>query len=97
MFLLCHVGIILGLLSLVVVSISLKIPSLVTLFFITHFIYFSATIIPYMAVLVRRLHDTGRSAWFVLIGIIPLIGLIMIYFLCLESQEGSNEYGDYPI
>ncbi len=50
-----------------------------------------------MAVLVRRLHDTGRSAWFVLIGIIPLIGLIMIYFLCLESQEGSNEYGDYPI
>jgi uncharacterized membrane protein YhaH (DUF805 family) len=53
-------------------------------------------IIPNLAVLVRRLHDTDRSGWWVLIGLIPLLGaIILIVFACLDS-EPPNKYGDGP-
>ncbi len=45
----------------------------------------------------RRLHDTGRSSWWVLINFIPYAGLIaFIVFLCLDSQPGENKYGLNP-
>jgi uncharacterized membrane protein YhaH (DUF805 family) len=43
---------------------------------------------------VRRLHDTGRTGWWVLISLVPLIGLVLIYFLALEGNTGANQYGD---
>lgn len=53
-----------------------------------------AIIIPTLAVTVRRLHDTGKSAWFLLIGLIPLIGgLIMIFFMATDGDRAANEYG----
>jgi len=54
-------------------------------------------VVPAWAVSIRRLHDTGRSAWWVLIGIIPLIGsLVLIVFMFLDSEPGNNRYGANP-
>lgn len=54
-------------------------------------------IIPSLAVLARRLHDTNRSAWWILIGIIPLIGsIVLLVFLCQESHPGTNAWGPNP-
>ena len=54
-------------------------------------------LLPGIAVAIRRLHDTGRSGWWLLIALIPFVGaLILIYFLVLDSQPGSNQYGANP-
>ena len=60
-------------------------------------IYLFAVLIPSIAVAVRRLHDTDRSAWWILVGIIPLIGIIvLIVFMCLDGNPEENEYGANP-
>jgi uncharacterized membrane protein YhaH (DUF805 family) len=59
--------------------------------------YLMAMILPSLAVLVRRLHDTGRSGWWMLISLIPLVGGIWLLVLILEdSQSGGNRYGANP-
>ena len=56
-----------------------------------------AVMIPGTAVLFRRLHDTGRSGWWWLIGFIPVVGWIAILvFSCLDGEPGENEYGPNP-
>lgn len=53
--------------------------------------------IPSLAVSVRRLHDVGKSGWFMLISLVPLIGGIWLFVLYVtDSDHGSNEYGDNP-
>jgi uncharacterized membrane protein YhaH (DUF805 family) len=60
-------------------------------------LYSLAIFLPSLAVSVRRLHDTGRSGWWLLISLIPLIGLIiLIVFLCEDSKENENQYGPNP-
>jgi uncharacterized membrane protein YhaH (DUF805 family) len=60
-------------------------------------LYALALLIPSLAVSVRRLHDTGRSGWWVLIGFVPLIGLIvLLVFMVTDSEHGSNQYGPNP-
>ena len=57
----------------------------------------SLFLIPSAAVLVRRLHDTERSAWWLLIALIPVIGAIaLLVFLCIDSSLGENRYGANP-
>lgn len=56
-----------------------------------------AMIIPGIAVSVRRLHDTGRSGWWLLLIFAVLIGWIaLLVFYCQDSQEGTNEFGPNP-
>lgn len=56
-----------------------------------------ALFIPTLAVGIRRLHDTGRSAWYILFGLIPIVGtIILLVFFVQESQPGSNGYGANP-
>jgi uncharacterized membrane protein YhaH (DUF805 family) len=56
-----------------------------------------AYFIPLLSAAVRRLHDTGRSGWWYLIGLVPLVGfIILIVFLATEGNPGSNEYGPPP-
>jgi uncharacterized membrane protein YhaH (DUF805 family) len=56
-----------------------------------------ATIVPHFAVLVRRLHDIGRSGWWVLLSLIPIIGwIVLIYWACQPSMPQQNEYGPAP-
>ena len=53
-----------------------------------------ALIIPGLAVAVRRLHDTDRSGWWLLISIIPIIGwLVLLYFFVISGTPGPNKYG----
>jgi len=60
-------------------------------------IYGLLTILPSLAVGARRLHDSGRSGWWLLIGLIPFIGtIILIIFFCLDSEEGDNRFGANP-
>jgi len=53
--------------------------------------------LPQLGVLVRRLHDTGRSGWWYFILLIPVIGIfILLIILCLDSNGGRNKYGQNP-
>ncbi|MBO6216541.1 MAG: DUF805 domain-containing protein [Prevotella sp.] len=55
------------------------------------------TLLPSLAVLVRRLHDIGRSGWSVLFSLIPFVGsIIMLIFCLMDSQPGDNQYGPHP-
>lgn len=60
-------------------------------------IYALAILIPGIAVAIRRLHDTGRSGWWILIGLVPLIGfIVLLVFYVQDSIPGDNEYGPNP-
>ena len=56
------------------------------------------TLIPFLAVTVRRLHDTNRRGWWILIGFVPLIGAVwMLVLFCLRGTEGANRFGEDPL
>jgi uncharacterized membrane protein YhaH (DUF805 family) len=68
-------------------------------------LYFACTLglfsllifIPNLAVIVRRLHDTDRSGWNILWGLVPLLGgLILLYFYVTEGTQGPNRFGADP-
>jgi uncharacterized membrane protein YhaH (DUF805 family) len=60
-------------------------------------IYALAVLLPSIAVAVRRLHDTGRSGWWFLLVLIPLVGpLVLLVFMLFDSEPGTNQYGDNP-
>ena len=55
-----------------------------------------AVILPSIAVGVRRLHDTGRTGWWILIALIPFGGLVLLVFFLLDGTRGDNKYGPSP-
>jgi len=60
-------------------------------------LYTLAVLIPGLAVSVRRLHDTDRSGWWLLIYLIPLIGaIVLLVFMVQDSTPGENRYGPNP-
>lgn len=60
-------------------------------------LYSLAVLIPGIAVSARRLHDTDRSGWWLLIAFVPLIGVIvLLVFMIQDSQSGQNRYGANP-
>ena len=60
-------------------------------------IFSLAVLIPNLSVAVRRLHDTGRSGWNLLLGLIPCVGvIILLIYYCQDSQPGMNQYGENP-
>ena len=60
-------------------------------------VLFLAFFIPGIAVGIRRLHDTGRSGWWLLISLVPIVGaIVLIVFLVTEGTKGPNEYGPDP-
>jgi uncharacterized membrane protein YhaH (DUF805 family) len=60
-------------------------------------IWIIATIVPALAVLVRRLHDTGKTGWWALVGFIPLVGsIVLLVFTVTDSSPGENKYGTSP-
>ncbi|MDJ0708672.1 MAG: DUF805 domain-containing protein [Leptolyngbyaceae cyanobacterium MO_188.B28] len=57
------------------------------------FVYMLGVFIPGLAVAIRRLHDTGRSGWWLLIGFVPIIGfIVLIVFLASGTEPGKNQY-----
>ncbi|HEY5408911.1 MAG TPA: DUF805 domain-containing protein [Ginsengibacter sp.] len=62
-----------------------------------YLLYALFVLIPSLAVAVRRLHDVGKSGWFMFISLIPLVGAIWLLVLfCTDSIPGPNEYGLNP-
>jgi len=60
--------------------------------------YFLAVLLPTIGVTIRRLHDTGKTGWLTLVGLVPFIGwIVLLVFMALEGQEGDNQYGSSPI
>jgi uncharacterized membrane protein YhaH (DUF805 family) len=56
-----------------------------------------ALLVPGLAVSVRRLHDTGRSGWWILLGLVPLVGIVvLIIWYATDGQPGPNQYGENP-
>ena len=60
-------------------------------------IWIIATIVPALAVLIRRLHDAGKTDWRALVGFIPLVGaIVLLVFTVTDSSPGENKYGTSP-
>ena len=55
-----------------------------------------ALLLPSLAVFVRRLHDTGRSGWWVFIDLVPIIGWIVTLVFTLQRSKPPNRWGDAP-
>ena len=61
-------------------------------------VFILITFLPNLSVMVRRLHDTGRSGWWYWIALIPLIGIfILLYFFISKGTDGDNDYGPDPL
>lgn len=60
-------------------------------------LYSLAVLVPSIAVSMRRLHDTGRSGLWLLIGFVPLVGaIVLLIFFVQDSMQGENQYGSSP-
>lgn len=55
-----------------------------------------ALFIPSLAVTIRRLHDTNKSGWYLLLGLIPLVNFYLLYLMFVEGDRGPNQYGPDP-
>ncbi len=58
--------------------------------------YAIAAFVPGLACAVRRLHDTNRTGWWILLGLIPVINIVLIVLLALDGTPGDNRYGANP-
>ena len=88
MFLLFHfiIVVILGFVELV----GVRVDELVLL-------YILGTFLPYLAVSVRRLHDTNRSGWWVFIAVVPFVGpFVLLWFMATAGNPSENKYGPNP-
>ena len=69
------------------------VPTLVIL----RIVYGLGVLLPSLAVGFRRLHDTNRSGWWLLLDLIPVIGaIVLLVFFCTDSNPGDNRYGQNP-
>jgi uncharacterized membrane protein YhaH (DUF805 family) len=59
-------------------------------------LYFLAVLLPAVGVTIRRLHDTDRSGWWALLGLVPILGLALLVLCALEGTPGDNQYGPAP-
>ena len=64
------------------------------IFWVLYAIYGLALIVPSIAVTIRRLHDTDKSGWWILIALVPFVGgIILLVFMCIDSTPGTNQWG----
>lgn len=60
-------------------------------------IFYLIMLVPNLSVSVRRLHDIGKSGWYMFLSLIPLIGgLILLVWALMDSEPGENQYGKNP-
>ncbi|MDQ7743352.1 DUF805 domain-containing protein [Hydrogenophaga pseudoflava] len=57
---------------------------------------FLGLLLPSLGVGARRLHDIGKSGWWLLVNFIPLIGMILLIYWAVQPSEGDNAYGPVP-
>ncbi|MFG3168661.1 DUF805 domain-containing protein [Streptomyces sp. NPDC048200] len=81
----------------VVVLVGLAAATKSTALYVLYAAYILAVVIPSVGLLVRRLHDTGRSGGWFFITFVPFVGgLVLFIFMVLEGNRGPNEYGPDP-
>ena len=96
-FVLCNILVTIALYSIVIFAAIIDFAPLAFIAGLMIFVYMFAAIIPSVAVLVRRLHDVGKSGWFYFITLIPLVGgIVLLVFLAKESEPRANEWGPIP-
>ena len=62
-----------------------------------YLVYSVAVTVPTLAVAVRRLHDTSHSAWWLLIGVVPIVGQVVLFVLLVtRGEDGANQFGRDP-
>lgn len=67
------------------------------IFWLLYVVFALAMIVPSIAVAIRRLHDTNKTGWLLLVGLVPLIGpIVLLVFYLLDSDRGTNTYGPSP-
>ena len=78
-----------------IISVVLNIlVGIASIFVVLDLIYVLAVLIPGLAVAIRRLHDTDKSGWWILIGLIPLVGaIVLIVFWATDGKPEPNQYG----
>lgn len=76
-----------------IIAVLTALGSVSTVFIALEGLYLLALLIPSLAIAVRRLHDTGKSGWFVLIGLIPVVGFIIQIVFYAQASDGPNQYG----
>ncbi|CAM3621503.1 DUF805 domain-containing protein [Parendozoicomonas haliclonae] len=59
-------------------------------------LYVLASFIPTLAVTIRRLHDTERSGWWILVSLIPLVGTLVLLFFMVQDSKEKNNWGENP-
>ena len=70
---------------------------LLTIFGLVFLVVAVGLIVPSLAAIVRRLHDTGKSGWLFLLVLIPLVGgIVLLVFYLLPSDAKANAYGEPP-
>jgi len=80
----------------VVISVVLSIIDAAMATVVLSAIFSVVMLVPSISIATRRLHDTGRSGWWQLIGLIPLLGIIILIVLLVQDSHGDNEYGPSP-
>jgi uncharacterized membrane protein YhaH (DUF805 family) len=60
-------------------------------------VFYLAVILPWIAIQVRRLHDIDLSGWWILLNVVPIIGLYMIVLQCTRGTQGANRFGPDPL
>ncbi|WP_299679263.1 DUF805 domain-containing protein [uncultured Dokdonia sp.] len=97
MFVLFNLLITLALYIPVIIGAAMESPTIMYIGIGLVVIYALAVFVPSLAVVVRRLHDQGKSGWHYFIAFIPLIGGIwMLILMATEGTHGPNQYGEDP-
>lgn len=74
----------------------LAVESLRAVAFVALAVFYLASLVPYLSVMVRRLHDTNRSGWWFWISLIPFGSIVLLVLLALPGTVGPNKYGPDP-
>ena len=75
----------------------IKIPVLNIIAYILAILYSAAVFFITLPLSIRRLHDIGKPGWYILIGIVPVVGAFILFaFFCFDSQRQVNQYGQSP-
>jgi uncharacterized membrane protein YhaH (DUF805 family) len=70
--------------------------SVSTFFWILYAVYIIIVLVPSLAIGCRRLHDTGRTGWLLLLYLLPVIGFILLVVFWIQESDGPNQYGTGP-
>ena len=83
--------------NIIAASVLLGIDMAIGTYGVLYGIYLLGTLAPAIGVTIRRLHDTGKSGWWIFISLVPVIGgFWFLYLMVIEGTKGDNLYGPDP-